>query len=253
MIRDMPTRRRLAWFAVIALCTALSLTACAAASSPPANPTLATALPFTPLADAAQAGEPHITTIGYLLAETRGMRLVDAVSFAGAAPEALTPPDQQIWCGDGGQQVQGTLLSRGELRYAIVLADGVLEGPGTFGPDGAFRWQLRSARLRAIAPLETSIGALLDGGPAYARRLVRINGHLLLGAGSAVLIDKLGAGGIPEPGARQVKLRSRQRDQALEARLQTLGDGTLRTGLVQVEGYMLDGALTVLALQPLGS
>ena len=75
---------------------------------------------------------------------------------------------------------------------------------------------------------------------------------MLISDSSALLIDKLGEGGIPEPGAQQLKLRRMARDSQFEQQLQSIGAGAFRTGQVQVEGYLDNGALTVLSMQALG-
>jgi hypothetical protein len=236
----------------MALVCAALLCACSAPLESPPAPVAATALPFTPLAQLASSQSGEVTTIGYLIEDKSGARLVDAISFVGQAPAALTPPSAQVWCGDAGKQVSGALLAATDVRYGLVVVEGRLEGPGAFGPGGQVGWQIRSPRVRPIAPQETSIAALLSGGPANARRLVRLNGYMLVREGQAVLVDQLGRGGIPEPNARQVKLRRRYPDAALDARLPEFAGGTLRAGLVQIEGYMSEGALTVLAIRPLG-
>jgi hypothetical protein len=98
-----------------------------------------------------------------------------------------------------------------------------------------------------MSPEETNIVTLLDNSAAYEGRLVRIAGGLLARDATALLVDRLSVGGLPAPGARQVKLRGPLRDQALLGRLQRTSNGAIHFGQVQVEGFWRSGQLTPLA------
>jgi len=65
------------------------------------------------------------------------------------------------------------------------------------------------------------------------------------------LVERLGAGGIPEPDVRQVKLRGPLRDQALITHLKRAATNAIYFGQVQVEGFWHDGQLTPLAILPI--
>lgn len=219
-----------------------------AVEAPPA-PTPQT-LAFTPIENLLAPGisPGPTTTLGYLLLDASGGRLSGALSFASGEPRSLTPASEQIWCGAQAQQVlNGNALGSGALRYAIVLASGFFEGPGSYGPSGAYRYQLREPELTVLAPEETTIAALLEQNSSDYR-LVRVNGSLLAQAESVLLVDQLGSGGIPATNAHAIKLRSAVRDQALIDRLQGVPGSQLRYGLVQVEGYWYAGTLTPLAM-----
>jgi hypothetical protein len=234
------------------LCAVLVFGACNQAPARPTPPPVATAVPFTPLPEALRTGAGRTATLGYLVAEQQGAWLADTVRVGDGTISILTPDNSLVWCGDAAGQVEGALLGAQGRRYALVSVDGELQGPGRYGPEGRFAWQIASPQVRVVAPQETSIAMLLAAGSNSARRVVRLNGHVLLNESSALLIDKLGAGGIPEPGAQQLKLRRTARDAQLEQQLQSIGAGAFRTGQVQVEGYLDNGALTVLSMQVLG-
>jgi hypothetical protein len=119
------------------------------------------------------------------------------------------------------------------------------------GPNG--QRELAAESLVVVVPEETSVGALLDRSGLYNGRLVRVNGGAVISGSSAVLVDQLGDGGIPQPGARQIKLRPAAQDDALLAKLRSsspAGDQQgPRFGSVQVEGYWRDGALVPLIIR----
>jgi hypothetical protein len=234
----------------------LLLIACGDVVSPPAQPPTPTPLTFTPLGDLLGRSMPvagaEITTVGYVVVGEAGAHLVDGMSFsAGVMPEPLSG-EGQVWLGADVVRSLGGLLQRaGGLRYAVVLARGRLEGPGLYGPDGSFRYQLNNPHLQTLAHEETSIAALLDNAAAYQGRLVRVAGGLLARPDSALLVEQLGPGGIPAPGTRQVKLRGPLRDRALLSRLKRSTNGAIHFGQVQVEGIWREGQLTPLAILPI--
>jgi hypothetical protein len=234
----------------------LLLVACGDIVSPPAPPPTPTLLSFTPLGDMLGRSMPvagaEVTTVGYVVVDDAGARLLEGMSFsAGDAPQPLTGAGQ-VWLGAEVVRSLGGLLQRaGGVRYAVVLARGRLEGPGIYGPDGSYRYQLNDPRLQIIAPEETSVGALLDNAVAYEGRLVRVAGGLLARKESALLVEQLGAGGLPAPNTRQVKLRAPLRDMALLGRLKRTPNGAIYFGQVQVEGFWRTGQLTPLAILPI--
>jgi hypothetical protein len=233
----------------------LLLTACGDLSSLPPIPPSPTPLSFTPLDDLLGHSLPvvgvEITTVGYVVVDDAGARLLDGLSFsAGTDPQPLAGADGQIWLtGDSLQTLGGLLRGGGALRYAVVLARGRLEGPGVYGPDGDYRYHMRDPQLQTLAPEETNIMTLSANANAYEGRIVRITGALLAHSGSALLVERLGAGGLPEEGARQLKLRGPIRDQELLGRLKHTGSG-IYFGQVQVEGFWRSGQLTPLAILP---
>jgi hypothetical protein len=170
------------------------LVACGDVVSPPAQPPTPTPLTFTPLGDLLGRSMPvagaQITTVGYVVVDDAGARLLD----------------------------------------------------------GSYHYQLDDPRLQMLSHEETSITALLDNASAYEGRLVRVAGGLLARKDSALLVEQLGAGGLPAPDTRQVKLRGPLRDPALLGRLKRTANGAIHFGQVQVEGIWRDGQLTPLAI-----
>jgi hypothetical protein len=232
------------------------LAACGEASVPPPPPT-PTPLRFTPLAEAlalaaSAPGGADLTTAGYLVVDRTGARLVDGLSFsAGTTPQPLASLEEQIWlAADAANTLESRLYPAGDLRYAVVLARGRLEGPGAYGPGGSYRYQLRDPSVQALAPQETTIAVLLENPAAYDGRLVRIVGALLARDDAALLVERLGAGGLPEPGARQIKVHTPLRDRALIERLQSASGGAVRFGQVQIEGFWRNGILLPLSILP---
>jgi hypothetical protein len=234
----------------------LVLAACSDIVAPPVLPPTPTPLSFTPLGELLGRNMPiagaEITTAGYVVVSDAGARLLDGMSFsAGVTPQPL-PDAGQIWLGTDVTRALGGLLQRaGDVRYAVVVARGRLEGPGAYGPDGGFRYQLNDPRLQTLTHEETSIAALIDNAAAYEGRLVRVAGGLLARKDSALLVEQLGAGGLPAPGTRQIKVRGPLHDVALLERLKRTSNGAIHFGQVQVEGFWRSGQLAPLAILPI--
>jgi hypothetical protein len=131
---------------------------------------------------------------------------------------------------------------------APVAVSGRLEAsPG----DAACPYRLTRARVEALAPRDATIEALLERSAEYRGGVVRVTGALLARPGAALLLEGIGAGGAPAPGARQIKLTGPLRDLAIPQGLGSSASGELRFGQVQVEGLWRDGALVVLSIAPL--
>lgn len=232
----------------------LLLAACSDAGAPVRLPASPTPLAFTPLGDALARGAPasgDLITVGYIVVDAAGAWLTDGLSFsAGPTPQPLSGADQ-VWLGPAAPSgLDAGLRAAGTLRYAAVVARGKLDGPGAYGPGGRYRYQISAPQLQPLAAQETTVAALLDNSALYEGRLVRIAGSLLARSNSALLIDRLGPGGLPAPGARQIKLRGPLRDQALLNRLQVASGGAIHFGPVQIEGLWRGGALLPLSLLP---
>jgi hypothetical protein len=196
------------------------------------------------------AGNRSIATIGYVLADQTGVLLVDAVVFdAGGKPEPLETGSAPLWLGTQlPTQLQGLLRTAGSVEYASVVAHAHLLGPGSYGPNGRYHYQLTDPILQPLAAQETTIDDLLNRPAAYESRLIRMVGGLLIRESSALLVDKLGPGGIPEPKSRQIKLRAPINDQALLARLKSAPSGAVHFGQIQIEGLWRQGALTPISI-----
>ena len=234
----------------------LLLVACGDIVSPPTLPPTPTPLTFTPLDELLGRNMPlagaEITTVGYVVVDAAGARLLDGMSFsAGEAPQPL-PGIGRVWLGTEIVRSLGGLLQRtGGVRYSVVVARGRLQGPGVFGPDGSYRYQLNDPRLQTLTHEETSISALLDNAAAYEGRLVRVAGGLLARKDSALLVEQLGTGGLPAPGTRQIKLRGPLQDVALLGRLKRTSNSAIHFGQVQIEGFWRAGQLAPLAILPI--
>jgi hypothetical protein len=125
---------------------------------------------------------------------------------------------------------------------------GRLEGPDAYGPSRSYHYQIIVPSIEAITAQETTIGDLLDHSASYENRLVRLFGSLIAHDSSALLVDKLGAGGLPLPKARQIKLHAPLQDRALLGQLNGVSGGAIRFGRVQVEGFWRAGVLIPLSI-----
>jgi hypothetical protein len=206
------------------------------------------------LADLVAGGRPAadqaVTTIGYLLLDQNGAALADLIVFDPAGvPQPLDTGTTPIWVGtDARAQAQSLLRAAGGVQYAAVVARGRLAGPGGYGPNKQYHYQLTNPVFEPLVAQETTIADMLDHSATYDRRLVRVVGGLLVRENAALLVDQLSSGGIPAPKARQIKLRGSIRDQTLLARLHGPANGLVHFGQVQIEGLWRDGILTPLAI-----
>jgi hypothetical protein len=231
---------------------ALLVTACSDAVPAVGPAPQPTPISFTPIEKilALEAAGREVSTAGYLLVADAGAELVDRVSFsAGATPRPLAGAEARIWLGaDIVPSLKGMLRSAGDTRYAIVLARGRLDRPGNYGPGGIYRYQMTAPTLQLLSPEETTIATLIDQSADYDGRVVRVVGALLSRSDSALLIEKIGTGGMPAPKARQIKIQAPIGDKALLDRLQGPPGGAIRYGQVQVEGFWQDGMLVPLSI-----
>lgn len=240
-------RRRIGWL----LATIVLLSGCDLAGAPQPLPPTPTPVSFMLLADALAAGAPAsgapATVAGYLLADPTGAWLVDGLVFdAAGQARPIEPGAAPVWLGASLPGVG--LRAAGSLRYAAVLVRGVFEGPGEYGPEGRYQYQVAMPNVAPLGALETSLGELLAQPSAYDGRLVRLVGGLLVRDTAALLVDRLGAGGLPEQGAVQIKLRGGLHDPQLLAELRGAPSGVVRFGQVQIEGVMRGAVLAPLSI-----
>jgi hypothetical protein len=120
--------------------------------------------------------------------------------------------------------------------------------PGAYGTAGDYRYQMIGPSIELIAAQETAIGDLLDHSASYKGRLVRLVGGLIARDNSALLVEQIGAGGLPAPKARQIKPRAPLQDRALLSRLKGVPAGAIHFGQVQVEGFWHDNTLIPLSI-----
>jgi branched-subunit amino acid transport protein AzlD len=239
---------------IVVCLLAMLLVACQNAAAPaPSLPPTPTSIAFVPLdvllKSNAAPPSGDLTTVGYLIVDRAGAALVDGLSFAADGTPQLLDNPSQIWLGPDIEANINTLLrDAGVLRFAPARVHGRLEGPGAYGPSQSYRYRLISPSIEVIAAQETTISDLLDHSASYENRLVRLVGSLITRDNSALLVDQLGAGGLPMPKARQIKLRAPLQDRALLGRLKGVSGGAIRFGPVQVEGFWRDGVLIPISI-----
>ncbi|HWQ13170.1 MAG TPA: hypothetical protein VNL77_10235 [Roseiflexaceae bacterium] len=233
------------WLQMLTLAALLAACAAPARLPPGAAPPAYVLLPEA----IGRAGEP-LAIAGYLMADQAGVRLVDGLRAAPGGPLPIGPPAEQVWL-EGAQGGLPDSEGQGAApRYVLAVVRGRLEGPGAYGPGGAYRFRMRGAQVVALTPQETTVAALLARPAAYAERPVRVTGELLVRPGAALLTERLGVGGVPAPGTQQLKLAGPLRAAALPQELRRSPAGDVRFGPVQVEGLWRDGALVPLMILP---
>ncbi len=230
----------------------LVIAACQNVAAPAPN-LLSTPTPitFTPLDMLLKSAAPprDVTTAGYLAVDSAGATLVDGLSFTADGKARLLNNPHQIWLGPTIEtNIKAQLRVAGALQFAPVRVHGRLEGPGAYGPSLDYRYQLIGPSLEVVTTQETTINDLLEHSANYENRLVRLVGSLIAGDSSALLVDQLGAGGLPMPKARQIKLPAPLQDRALLGRLNGGSSASIRFGRVQVEGFWRAGILIPLSI-----
>lgn len=227
-------------YILIALLTLCACTSRAVVSTPVPLPTV---LSFIPLSELHGNAEQNIRTLAYALPEQQGLSLHDSVSFSQPQAVSLTPPELRIWCDMSCTAQLPTSTA------TIVLAQGRLIGPGAYGPQGLYRWQLKQASLTVPTAEESTLAALMQRVQSFDMRLLHVSGTILLSKDSALLVDQLDPSGIPAATAHQVKLRWLHSDEQLIQSLKLMPGSDIRSGPVQVEGYMLNGRLVPLTIK----
>ncbi|RRR78638.1 MAG: hypothetical protein EI684_00085 [Candidatus Viridilinea halotolerans] len=188
----------------------------------------------------------QVATVGYLFIDEHGAVLTDALHMRDP-PQPLD--DLGLWLGDAPTLSNSTAIERsGATQYVIVEARGRLEGPGNFGPAGRYRYRLVDAELFSRVPQTTTIAQLVAEPEAYEGHAIRVRGELMSNADSALLIERIGAGGVPANNARQLKFATPPRDAATIPGMQSSADGRVMYGSVEVVGLWRDGRLYPLAL-----
>jgi len=243
-------------FGLVSLLAVMVLACACQDASVPQLPPTAVPPQFVLLPEALAAGartpQEPLTLAGFVVSQNDGGVLVSELVFdaqgGGYIPDKAAAP---VWLGANLLKLDAVQLqTAGTLKYAPALVHGTIEGPGTYGPGGHYTYQIAEPRLEAWVPIESSVGALLDEPQSYNGRLVRVLGSLLLRNGSALLVDKLGPGGIPAQAARQIKLLGPIDESRILNALAQSSSGVVRFGQVQVEGVMRGTALVPLALRP---
>jgi hypothetical protein len=181
------------------------------------------------------------STFGYLYLTAEGAMVVDGLRVD--ATGALQPVDgDALWLDPPPTLPDDAALTEsGEARYAIVAASGALEGPAAFGPGGAYSYQLKGPSVEVLSVRELSIALLLSNSQLYEGQPVHIQGELLANSADALLVERLGVGGVPAEGALQIKLAKPPADPGLLDRLRSAG--RVSFGPVDVTGVWRGGSL----------
>jgi hypothetical protein len=188
----------------------------------------------------------EVAVVGYLFMNSEGAALVDGLRLI----DQPAPLDAAgLWIGAPPTLPADTLITvAGEVRYLIAEARGRLEGPGAFGPDGRYRYRLTEVELLPQTPRMLSIALLLANSARYEGQAVQVAGQLLATTDSALLVERIGEGGVPENAALQIKLEAPPRDESLAARLRRSADGRVAFGPVEITGLWRSGRLYPLAV-----
>lgn len=223
--------------------------ACAPAPSPsPASPPTPTTAGVAELLEAPPVGEVAIA--GYLLVRPNGALLTDQVRFDGIVPVIPVGSPNLIWIGDPALPPDAQLQQADDLRYALAVVRGLLEGPGAFGPAGDLAYRINAPQVRLLSLRDLTIPLLLSNSGLYEGQAVQVRAQILISSSSALLVEELGQGGVPMAGALQIKLVSPPDDPELTARLSAASGGSVHYGPVQVVGIWRRGALYPLAITP---
>lgn len=227
----------------------LPLVACGGEPTPqPTLPPVPTVPAVGELLEGAAAGPT--TTIGYLYTTPEGSLLADSLS-AGAGGAFVPAPGLGVWL----EQVpalpsDSPTTPAGMGSYTLVEARGSLEGPGEFGPGGSYGFRMIAPVLEPLGVRELNIPLLLQNSELYEGQPVRLRGQLIAGPDSAILVERLGAGGVPEATALQLKLAAPPRDPAVAAALRPAGSSGVHFGPVEITGLWRAGRLYPLLTIP---
>lgn len=191
-----------------------------------------------------------VSTIGMLYVTGDGAALVDELRIG--ADGAMSPLDDQgIWLGwPAGLPAEARRVRGGEARSMVVELSGSLVGPGQYGLAGQYAYTIDEPVLKPLDARDLTIPLLLGNSDMYEGLPVRLRGHLLASSGTALLIERIGEGGIPDERALQVKLAALPRDPTLIAALHASADGRAAFGPVEITGLWRGGRLYPLAATP---
>ncbi len=148
------------------------------------------------------------------------------------------------------QPLPNEVRQRLTVGNSIVKLRGVLSPPGAYGQEQRFAYQFVADQATGIAPERTTIANLALNPRALDQILLRLEGTLLAGPDAALLVDEVGAGGVPKASGHQIKLA---RDALNPALLQSLSEaGNVRWGKVEAIGWWQNGTLTPLVINQSG-
>jgi len=141
-----------------------------------------------------------------------------------------------------------TIINRLPDGAGYLKLRGRLSPPGAFGRDQRYTYQFVADELAVLEPERTTVANLADNPLAIDGVLLAVDGTLLVRDDSALLVDRVSAGGVPETDARQIKLPRAAIDAATVAGFERSGD--VRWGPVRVTGWWQDGAMALFAIEP---
>jgi hypothetical protein len=236
--------------ALITLLILLTITGCAAprgaqSATPPPQPTI-------PALAEGLSGQPAgpFDAIGYLYITGEGASLVGGLSFSQGAPPAPLAEAGAVWLGEPPALPAEAVEAAGDVRYLVVRAGGRLSARGSYGPGGAYPYQLADAAVAPLGVRDLSIALLLENAGIYDNQPVRLSGQILLGNATALLVERIGSGGVPDSSAQQIKLLGPIEGAPLRERLTATAGGGARFGPATVVGIWRRGTLYPLAVIP---
>lgn len=192
-----------------------------------------------------------VRAFGCLLITPQGAALVDGIRLSPKG-EPIPLETEGMWLGAPPPlPAESSLEAAGDARYGVVIAAGALDGPGRFGPAGQYAFQLRNPEVTPVGLREVTIALLVQNSDLYEGQAVRVQGALLARPDAALLVERLGPGGVPEAAARQIKLARPVSDPPTLERLRRGAGAAVRFGPVQMTGVWRDGRLYPLAVQVL--
>jgi hypothetical protein len=213
--------------------SAILLAACGSSAVPPAEELVREVL--------ARREPRAVRAIGYLTRDAAGVRLVGELH---AGVDGFVPGGQ-VMCLDAPAGEGERLIALAPEAPAAAVA--AVSGTLSPGP-GACSAMITNARAELLAPRETTIATLVQRPQEYDGAVVRVAGGLLARPGAALLVEQLGAGGVPAPGTQQIKLVVPLADGMLPQALGRSPSGDVRFGPVLVEGFWRNGALVPLVI-----
>lgn len=225
---------------LVLLGLAVLLAACSAPVAEVTPPTPAYELVGEALA---RPGPRDASVLGYVARDGQGFRLIGGLRSEPGGPQPVAE-DEQVCLELAPGELAGAAGTAGASPYLLAAVSGRLEAGGA----GPCRMRIVGARTRALSPREATVETLVKRPGDYAGEPVRVTGALLARPGAALLLERIGDGGAPAPGALQVKLAGTLPEAALPDALRHSASGDVRFGRVQVEGLWRDGALLPLAI-----
>lgn len=210
-----------------------------------------------PLPSSAQPGREETLTLAVLLGEPQRW---SGQHITLIAPALLSPSerilttrlgptassnDTSLWLADAPPELVMEQLNDGA---GFLKLRGRLSPPGAFGLDQRFTYQFVADELAVLVPERTTVANLADNPRAIDRVLLAVSGTLLLRGESALLVDHVSSGGVPQTAARQIKLPRGAIDAAAVSGFRRSGD--VSWGPVRVVGWWQNAGITPFSVEP---